>query len=229
MLDEGDVAEALSMARHARDGLRTIATDIDDDLADGRATTRKTAEAEERVARALPLADQLVQELADAVPSPQKMMSPEDRQRMAELRRKQRELRERAERLGQKAQKKAGELPGEVGEAAQRGLDEAGAQMGRAGERMGAPDPLGAREEAQGAADRLMELQGQMQRASRPSTVNPNDGGRDPSDEAVKIPGSEEYKPPEAFREDILDAMKKDRPPEPYENQVKRYYEELVK
>ena len=39
----------------------------------------------------------------------------------------------------------------------------------------------------------------------------------------------DEYKPPEAFREDILDAMKKEKPPEPYKDQVKRYYEELVK
>ncbi|HKA87975.1 MAG TPA: hypothetical protein VKE22_09930, partial [Haliangiales bacterium] len=35
--------------------------------------------------------------------------------------------------------------------------------------------------------------------------------------------------PPEAFREDILDAMKKEKPPAPYKDQVKRYYEELVK
>jgi hypothetical protein len=53
--------------------------------------------------------------------------------------------------------------------------------------------------------------------------------GRNPDEEPVKIPGSDEYKPPETFREDILDAMKKEKPPDQYKDQVKRYYEELVK
>ena len=38
-----------------------------------------------------------------------------------------------------------------------------------------------------------------------------------------------QYRSPQEFREDILDAMKKDRAPKQYEDQVKRYYEELVK
>jgi hypothetical protein len=157
-------------------------------------------------------------------------MDPADRQRMADLRRKQRELRDRADKLAQKAQKKGKDLPGSSGEAAEKGLGEAGQQMGRAEDRMGAPDPMGAHDEAEGAAEKLSDLQGKMQRSSRPSTV-PQGGedGRGLDDETVKIPGSEDYKPPEAFREDILDAMKKEKPPDAFKDQVKRYYEELVK
>ena len=44
----------------------------------------------------------------------------------------------------------------------------------------------------------------------------------------VRIPGSEEYRVPEEFREEILEAMKA-KAPERYQEQVKRYYEELVK
>jgi hypothetical protein len=142
------------------------------------------------------------------------------------LKRRQKALRDRAERLAQKAQKKAKDMPGTAGEAAQKGLGEAGEQMGRAEDRFGAPDPMGARDEAQGAADKLGDLQKKMGRAARPSTVQ---NGRDNDQEPVKIPGSDEYKPPEAFREDILDAMKKEKPPDAYKDQVKRYYEELVK
>ena len=94
---------------------------------------------------------------------------------------------------------------------------------------MNAPDPMGARDEAQGAAEKLSELQGKMQRSARPSSVPQGEGGRRVDDDTVKIPGSDDYKPPEAFREDILDAMKKDKPPEAYKDLVKRYYEELVK
>ena len=48
-------------------------------------------------------------------------------------------------------------------------------------------------------------------------------------EDTVKIPGSDQYKPPEAFREDILDAMKKEKAPEAFKDQVKRYYEELTR
>jgi hypothetical protein len=231
MLDEGDIPEALAMARHARDGLRAMRADLEDELAGSKRWSRRTEDAADRLEQAEPGMAQLVDELERAVPSPREVMSPEDRKRLADLRRRQRELRERAERLAGKAEKKAGEMPGNAADVAQRGLGEASDQMGRAEGRMAAPDPLGARDDAQGAADKLGELQQHMRRAARPSPVA---GGREgssgrPDEDTVKIPGSDQYKPPEAFREDILDAMKKDRPPEAYRDQVKRYYEELVR
>lgn len=227
MLDDGDLAEALALSRHIQDELKTIGADIEDDKSDGQPQSAKTDEAADKVDRARPTADQLAEELEQATPSPNEMMGGEDRARSAELRRRQRQLRERAERLAQKAQKKAKDLPGQAGETTQKGLGEAGEQMGRAEERFGAPDPMSAHDEAQGAADKLGDLQKKMNRSARPSMVGQN--GRNPDEEPVKIPGSDEYKPPEAFREDILDAMKKEKPPDAYKDQVKRYYEELVK
>jgi hypothetical protein len=44
----------------------------------------------------------------------------------------------------------------------------------------------------------------------------------------VEIPGPDEYEPPEAFRKALLEGMK-DAVPEIYRQQVRRYYEELVK
>ena len=52
--------------------------------------------------------------------------------------------------------------------------------------------------------------------------------GMDPSREKVKIPGAEAHKVPEAFRKDLLEAMKQGTP-ERYKPDVQRYYEELVK
>ena len=98
--------------------------------------------------------------------------------------------------------------------------------MGRASGRFGAKDPLGARDEASGAAEKLAQLRKGMNQASRPTTVSGDGVGRD--DEPIKIPGRDDYKPPEEFREDILEAMKK-RAPEGYDEMVKRYYEELIR
>ena len=44
----------------------------------------------------------------------------------------------------------------------------------------------------------------------------------------MEIPGPDEYEPPEAFRKALLEGMK-DPVPEAYRQQVRRYYEELVK
>ncbi len=58
-------------------------------------------------------------------------------------------------------------------------------------------------------------------------------GGRegdmgDPTPEKVEIPGAEAHRVPEAFRKDLLEAMKQGAP-EKYKGEVQRYYEELVK
>ena len=52
--------------------------------------------------------------------------------------------------------------------------------------------------------------------------------GGNPSLRKVEIPGPDEYEPPEAFRKALLEGMK-DPVPEVYRQQVRRYYEELVK
>lgn len=52
--------------------------------------------------------------------------------------------------------------------------------------------------------------------------------GGTPSIRKVEIPGPDDYEPPEAFRKALLEGMK-DPVPEGYRQQVRRYYEELVK
>ena len=52
--------------------------------------------------------------------------------------------------------------------------------------------------------------------------------GADPSQEKVEIPGADQYKVPDEFRRDLLEAMKQGAP-ETYKGEVQRYYEELVK
>jgi hypothetical protein len=64
--------------------------------------------------------------------------------------------------------------------------------------------------------------------ASNDSGEGQGGEGFDPSREKVKIPGAEAHKVPEAFRKDLLEAMKQGTP-ERYRPDVQRYYEELVK
>jgi hypothetical protein len=226
MLDEGDVAEAQSMARQAEQGLRMVEADLEDDLDDGEPWSDRTDEALERVAHADGIAQDLVEELEQAMPSPSELMTPEDRAALEKLARKQAKVRERTRRLSQKAEKRADKLPQNAGDAAKKGLEDAAQQMERGEERMDARDPMGAREEARGAADKLAKLRENMQRSSRPQTVG---NGRGLDDEPVRIPGSEEYRAPEKWREDILEGARRGSAPREYKEQVERYFKELIK
>jgi hypothetical protein len=105
-------------------------------------------------------------------------------------------------------------------------LGEAAGSMKRAAQRMRARDPSSARQEAREAADKLAQAEGEAQGAARQQQAQ---GQRGLRDEPVRIPGADEYRAPEKFREDILDAMKKDEAPPSYKEMVKRYYEELIR
>jgi len=55
-----------------------------------------------------------------------------------------------------------------------------------------------------------------------------SDGAPEADREKVVVPGADQYQVPAQFRRDILDAMKQ-KAPKPYEDEVKHYYQEIVK
>lgn len=228
MLDDGDIAEALAMARQAQSGLETMDAELESALDEEPRGpwAKRTREARKGVKKAQPLADELVEELEASTPRPEDIMSSEDRKKLDQLRRQQQSVREKAKRLGKRAQQEADDLPGEAGQAIGQRVGEATEHMERAGERMRARDPSGARQEAREAAEQLDQARKDGQGAARQQQRM---NGRSLRDEPVRIPGADEYKAPEKFREDILEAMKKDDAPAGFGNLVKRYYEELIR
>lgn len=227
MLEDGDIAEAMEMAKQAKNGLETTEAELEAALEDeqGAPWSRHTQEALEDIDKAMPLAKKLVDELEAQSPSPDEIMSKESRKRLADLRKRQQANRERARRLGERTKEQAGDLPGGAAESMQERLGEGNKHMERADERMGAKDPSGARQEARSAADALEKAKDEAQKAARRAMQN----GSGQNDEPIRIPGADQYKVPEKFREDILEAMKKERAPEGFGDLVKRYYEELIK
>ncbi len=225
MLDDGDLAEALEMARQAQNNLEAIEAELGADLDTGEPWNDRTGAAYNEIARAVPKARELVEELEKATPSPKQIMSKDDRRALKQLRRRQRAIRRRTQKLAEKAAGMSQELPGTAGDAIALGLGEATGHMERAEERMKQSDPPGARHHAREAADALERAQQQAKQQSRPGGQG---GGRGMRDEPVRIPGADEYRAPEEFREEILEAMKKDKPSD-FAEQIQRYYEELIK
>ena len=226
MLDDGDLAEALGMSRQARQGLETIEGELDAAMSDDPSSpwAQATADALDAIERAQPLADKLVDELEHMTPSPDDIMGGDDKRKMDGLRRKQANNLERAKKLAERAKSESG-LPGDAGPALSKQVGDATSPMGTAEKRMGARDPSGARDSARSAAEALEKARKQAQSAARNAQA---EGGSATGDQPVRIPGADQYKAPAQFREQLLEAMKK-RAPAGYDEQVRRYYEELVR
>jgi hypothetical protein len=227
MLEDGDIAEALGMARQAKQSLDTVSAELEAALEDDPQSqwADETATSLEAVERAHPPADKLIEELDELAPSPDQIMDKDDKKALDKLRRRQGASEEQARRLAEKAREMAPELPGQAGGEIGDRVDEAARHMDQAEGRMKARDPSAARDSARQAAEALERAK---QRARAAARQQQQDGGAGLDKEPIRIPGADEYKAPEHFREDILEAMKK-RAPEGYDEMIKRYYEELIR
>jgi hypothetical protein len=227
MLSDGDLAEALGMARQARQSLDTVSAELEAALEDDPDSrwAEDTAKALDAAERAHPPMKKLLEELEELTPSPDQILSPDDKRQLEKLRRRQQQNQDRARRLVERSRQMGPELPGSAGEEIAQRVGDAQGKMESAEKRMKARDTSAAREDARAAADALDKAR---QRARDAARQRQSDGGSGLGSEPIRIPGADEYRAPEEFREDILEAMKK-RAPEGYDDLVRRYYEELIR
>jgi len=85
-----------------------------------------------------------------------------------------------------------------------------------------------AQQQAQSQLQSLMESLREAAQPQRAQRQQQQQRGRQQSREKVRIPGADDYEAPAAFRKELLDAMKQ-RPNDAWEEQVKRYYESLIR
>jgi len=227
MTSDGDLAEATSMARQAKQSLDTIAGELEAALEDDPKSkwADATQDALDAVGKARPIAKELIDELQALLPRPEQIMSAEDLRALERLRRRQAMNRDRTRRLSERTKQLGGELPGDTGAELGKKLGGAIKHMEASDERARAKDPSGTREGTRAAADALAKARDRARSAARQA----QEGAV--ADEPIRIPGADEYRAPERFREDLLEAMKKkgQQAPDGYDEQIKRYYEELIK
>jgi hypothetical protein len=227
MLGDGDLAEALGMARQAKASLDTVSTELEAALEDDPDSrwAEDTAAALDAAERAHPPMKKLLDELSELTPSPEQILSADDKRQLDKLRRRQQQNQDRAKRIGDRSKQMKGDLPGAAGDEIAQRLGDAQGKMESAEKRMKARDPSAAREDARAAADALDQAR---QRARDAARQRQADGSSGMGSEPIRIPGADEYRAPEEFREDILEAMKK-QAPDGYDDLVRRYYEELIR
>jgi hypothetical protein len=227
MVADGDLAEALGMAHQAKQSIDTIAGELEAAIEDDPRSkwADATQKALDGIQNARPVARELIAQLKALAPRPDQIMSADDKRGLERLRRRQAMNRERTRRLAERTRQLGPDLPGDTGAELTKKLGGAVQQMSAGDERMKARDPSGTREATRSAADALAKARDRARSAARQAQEGTIDN------EPIKIPGADEYRAPERFREDLLEAMKKrgQQAPDGYDDLIKRYYEDLIR
>jgi hypothetical protein len=228
LLGERDLAEAKAEAERAANNLDRAADHLQEagqaaPGGEGKRGKRKGADADrEKSAEAVGEARGLAQEIADdlekLLPRPQETMSPQDREQARQQSERQGAIGQRTDETAGEAARRLGKMPGL--EKAEGELKSAAGRMRQAAEALKRSESKSAATAERDAAERLAKLRDSMQERSMGSSRAKHD--------PVRIPGADESAAPRAWRQELLDAMK-ERAPERFRDDVRRYYEELVK
>ncbi|MSP62965.1 MAG: DUF4175 family protein [Myxococcales bacterium] len=224
-LEQPDLDQGRAMAEQTAEGLEGLSRALRGrEQRQWEGMKQAVRKAREQVDETAAAARKLAEEIRRILPAPGELIGPGDKKRLDDLKGRQAAARQRTEEARQSLEKNSREAGASIGD----GLKQAASHMERAEEKLGRGDPQGSVGEEGQAADQLHQVREQVreQRRPRPGGAGPGAGGG--SKETVKIPGADEYRAPREFRQDLLDAMKREAPKD-YKEQVKRYYEELVR
>ncbi len=230
MLEQGDLDEARQMASEAEQSLGKLEGELRSEEQASRWGQRvRLGRSRARLEQAKPVAHDITTEIEKALPRPEEILSPAERKQLAELRGAQEALRKRSAELGRDIPKRAQQtkdapLLERLAQQAPEMIRKATGFMEQSAGELLRLQPRNAATAQGQAVEQLSQMRQQMQQARRPQ--NEGAGMRSERD-PIKIPGADEYHAPKEFRQDILDAAKREAPPE-YREQVKRYYEELI-
>jgi len=191
---------------------------------------KKSQQLAERLRGDAQKAENIERQLDSLMPQGPQQMSEQDRQQLEGQEQSQRSLEKRAQGLQQQMDEIQQRAPVFDGETEAQ-LERARQNMEQASQRLQGREPGKGYAEQQGALEALKGLQQSMQQQSQGKRRMPMPVGRRPNmskQEKVEIPDEDPSRAPRELRKDVMDAMKQGAP-ERYKEQVKRYYEELVK
>lgn len=224
LIGERDLAEAKQEADRAMANLDRLNEHLDDDDRPGRTGKDSSPRAQARAAaaRSVGEAQAMAQEISDdlrnLMPRPDETLSAEDRARAQAESERQTSIGDRTEDTAREAARQLAKMPGL--EHAADDLKAAAQQMREASSQLQRADAKQANGAQQNAVERLAKLRDSLQERSA--------GGVSPQHDPVRIPGADESQAPRAWRQELMDAMK-EKAPEHFRDDVRRYYEELVK
>ncbi len=220
LLKEPDLDDARQLSEESRDKLRQLGDEMQ---MQERFARKPNAESRQHVEKSAQELAEIARQL-DAASRQAPKPSPAVERQLDELSRRQAALEKQAGEMAEELGKaKSGQSRPSGGDEAARGLKQAGGHMKSAENELRGHNARRAVRQQEQALSELNKLS-DAQKSERQ-----RQSGRSGMDkEPVRIPGAEEYQAPKAFRQDLLEAMKR-KAPAHYEEKVKRYYEELAK
>jgi hypothetical protein len=223
LLGEHDMAEAKGEAERAAGSLDRAADHLGEEAEGRRGRGRHPTEAErdknaEAVAESRGMAQEIAEDLAKLLPRASDTLTPAEREQARQQSERQGSIGNRTDETADEAARRLGKMPGL--EKAEADLKAAASRMRQAAEMLKRSESKQAAGAERDAADRLAKLRDSMQERSMGSSKQHHD--------PVRIPGADESSAPRAWRQELLDAMK-EKAPERFREEVRRYYEELIK
>jgi hypothetical protein len=223
LLAERDLAEAKGEADRATSSLDRAISRMNEMNENRRRRGRTGDEAErgkatEAMGDARTIAQEIADDLAKLMPAQDQTLTPEGREQARGQSDRQGAIGNRTDETADEVAKKLGKLPGL--EKAEGELKGASTRMRQASDLLRKSETKQAAGAERDAADRLAKLRDSMQERSM--------GGSKQQHDPVRIPGADESNAPRAWRQELMDAMK-EKAPERYRDDVRRYYEELVR
>ena len=218
-LERKAIMEALEMSERTLDSLDRVER-----------MERMQSTEQPKIGKSQQLAKDIAAELAQMAQDARQQMQKAQQgqsQQAQQLGERQKKLSDAAQKLGERIQQGAKKIPG-MGEKPMQSLQQAQQGMRDAAQRLGGQQPGQAQPGQQQAMSSLQQIMDGLKRANQPQKAERQQKGRQMSRERVNVPKGDDHRGPEAFRKDLLDAMK-DAPPDAYRDQVKRYYEALIK
>lgn len=218
LLPEKEWAEARKEVDRMAAGLRRLQTSSAERASQTKPRSSSLDSFAEQMQEASGLAQSLAGDLARLFPSGEEALSPEQRQRARGMAERQDSVAQRTDELGQEMGKRQGQVPG--ADMAGTELQGIAGQMKQAGRDLRQSAAKEGAGRAEDAAERLAKL--------RDSLGQGSSGRSQAQREPVRIPGADEYRAPREWRQELLDAMR-EKAPERFRDEVRRYYEELVR
>jgi len=171
-----------------------------------------------QVDEAAALARELGADLSHVVPHGSDVMSAEQRERARDLGQRQGSVEDKTRALSHELGGKSESVPGAEGAAAE--LEEIAGQMRQAGDDL----QQGAAHEGAGRADEVAQRLAKLRQSMG---HKPSEGSR-ASREMVRIPEADATRAPREWRQELMEAMR-EKAPEKFRDEVRHYYEELVR
>ncbi len=236
-------AEAAAQAARSSDNLSSQAERqrrLDEMFERPQVMRQQSKQLSEQLTKDADRVQEINRKLQEMFPPPSEAISEADQKQLKELKDQQRKLQQRAQELGEQMQQMQQMAP-VFGQEASDQMGQVSERMGEAAEQLDGRDARRGYSEQKNALDAMERFQQQMQQQQQqgqgkrggiplPMFAGPrgsSSGNRQQQDK-VEIPDENQFQAPKEFRKDLLDAMKEGTP-DKYKDQVKRYYEELVK